>query len=340
MRRRLTQQSRAPYYCCIVASVASAKLVNVMSDGAVLAGDVWIPNGDVLVGVVMIGGSGPSDRTNGGYFEAYRAALVRHGVAGLWYDKRGVGESTGNYLAGDIDDLATDALAAFAHLVRLLGAEVPVGLVGHSEGGWVALGAAARSSEMAFVVTNSCPGMTPGQQDRHAVSEAMHADDVTNTSRDAALALYDSLMAAAVADASWEEAVTIIAAAPGRAVLEEYIGAFEPATWAYWKRTRNHDPLPDHAAMTCPHLAIYGAADPMVPVSDSASAFITSGCNPTRHSAAPVTVHIAPGADHRILRPGHDAPAAEHLAALRSWITTAATRAPRYPRVAHDEWAV
>ena len=298
------------------------------SAGAALAGEVWLPEQDTRAGVVMIGGSGPTDRTNGGYFGAYRAEFGGHGVAGLWYDKRGAGCSSGDYRAGDIDDLATDALGASAHLRDRLGPDVPVGLFGHSEGGWVALRAAARSGDLAFVVTNSCPGMTPGQQDRHAVAHGMVADDVPSADQADALDLYDTLMAAAAAGAGYPEAAAIIAAAPGGTVLADYLGTFDPGTWAYWQRTRTHHPMPDHAAMRCPHLAVYGADDPMVPVAESAAAYASSGCDPSRPVGATVTVHIVPGADHRLLRPGRDVPDAGHLATVRTWITTVAAVRP------------
>ena len=52
-----------------------------------LAGDVWHPEGDLRAGVVMIGGSGPTERSNDGYFVAYRDQFTSHGIAALWYDK-------------------------------------------------------------------------------------------------------------------------------------------------------------------------------------------------------------------------------------------------------------
>jgi pimeloyl-ACP methyl ester carboxylesterase len=43
----------------------------------------------------------------------------------------------------------------------------PVGLFGHSQGGWVLVEAAGRSPEAAFVVTSSGPGVTPAEQERY-----------------------------------------------------------------------------------------------------------------------------------------------------------------------------
>ena len=55
-------------------------------------GDMWHPESDLRAGVVMIGGSGPTERSDDGYFVAYRDQFTRHGIAALWYDKRGVGD--------------------------------------------------------------------------------------------------------------------------------------------------------------------------------------------------------------------------------------------------------
>jgi pimeloyl-ACP methyl ester carboxylesterase len=302
------------------------------SGDVVLSGDTWTPAGDVAAGVVMIGGSGPADRTNDGYFDAYRSSLAGHGVAGLSYDKRGVGESTGDYLAGTLDDLATDALAAVGHLAQRLGPRVPVGLFGHSEGGWVAIRAAARSDDVAFVVTNSCPGMSPGEQDRHAIVAAMRADRVPEPDRLSALHLYDGLLRAAAANSAFADVEAAVRKSPGRGALEHYLGPLDATVWPLWSDKSAHDPLHDHRALTCPHLAVYGTADAMVPVQESIEAYTRSACLPGRHVGATLTVHVVPGADHRILRPGRPTPDADHLAALTSWVAAAARRRGSRPQ--------
>jgi pimeloyl-ACP methyl ester carboxylesterase len=87
----------------------------------------------------------------------------------LSYDKRGVGESSGSWLAATIDELAADAIAAVERLRGQPEANADaVGLFGHSEGGWVVLRAAVGRDGLAFVVTNAGPGITPAEQDRHA----------------------------------------------------------------------------------------------------------------------------------------------------------------------------
>jgi hypothetical protein len=288
-----------------------------------LAGEVWHPEGDPQAGVVMIGGSGPTERSNDGYFVAYRDQFTSRGIAALWYDKRGVGGSSGNWAAGTLDDLARDAMAAISALRHALGDAVPVGLFGHSEGGWVALRAAAWSGRASFVVTNSCPGMTPGQADRLAFARAIAAQAWPEHDKAAALRLYDELAEAAADDREFAYVQRLLAAAPQHDMLRPYIEPLDEAMWAFFKREHDHDPIPDCVSLRCPQLAIFGSADRLVPVQESVAAFTTAACAAGRHPMATMTIHVVPGADHR-LRTGADAvPGAHHLAYLCGWIKSA-----------------
>jgi len=72
--------------------------VGFSSGDVVLAGWLASPVRDkALAGVVLVGGSGSSDRDNGTYFPPIREHLVDAGIAVLSYDKRGVGSSSGDW---------------------------------------------------------------------------------------------------------------------------------------------------------------------------------------------------------------------------------------------------
>jgi uncharacterized protein len=87
-----------------------------------------------------LAGSGPSDRRNDGFFDLLRDHLAKVGVAVLAYDKRSAGRSTGDWATATVDDLAADAAAAVAALqAHPQVSRGTVGVLGHSEGGWVAL---------------------------------------------------------------------------------------------------------------------------------------------------------------------------------------------------------
>jgi uncharacterized protein len=91
--------------------------VEFSSGDVVLAGWLAVPVRDeALAGVVLVGGSGPSDRDNGTYFPPIREHLADAGIAVLSYDKRGVGSSSGDWLDSTLDDLAADATAALGFL--------------------------------------------------------------------------------------------------------------------------------------------------------------------------------------------------------------------------------
>jgi uncharacterized protein len=137
---------------------------------------VTFRNGDVeLSGSLLIPASvGPHPAVaivHGAEFgtrETYRLMathLARRGVAAVFYDKRGTGESGGSFSSASFDDLTADALAAAA-LLRAQTEIDPdrVGLMGMSQGGWIIARAASQTEDVAFLVALSASGFTPAQQ--------------------------------------------------------------------------------------------------------------------------------------------------------------------------------
>ena len=125
--------------------------------GVTLRGTLWLPasaaSGKVPV-VLLIAGSGPTDRDGNSSLglrtDAYRLvaeALAARGIASLRYDKRGVGSSGREFDPATtvIDDFAADALA-IARRLRVDPLFSTLGLLGHSEGGLLALMIAERAA--------------------------------------------------------------------------------------------------------------------------------------------------------------------------------------------------
>ena len=82
-----------------------------------LAGTLYLPlSGPPAPAVVFVHGAGPAVR--GDRYHELARHFARKGVAALIYDKRGCGESTGDWTRAGLPDLAEDALAC----VRLLAA--------------------------------------------------------------------------------------------------------------------------------------------------------------------------------------------------------------------------
>ena len=87
------------------------------------------------------------------------------GIAALAYDKRGVGESTGDFRAVPFMELCDDGLAAIEYLKTRKEIDAKrIGVWGLSQGGWLGPLAASRSADVAFVIAVSGPGVSPGEQ--------------------------------------------------------------------------------------------------------------------------------------------------------------------------------
>lgn len=140
--------------------------------GPALAGTLTLPAGPgPHPAAVLVGGFGPSDRDGAVGVIGRRAygdwarALAARGVAVLRYDKRGIGASRGPDLAWlDPRPLGVDAAAA----VRAVRSRPEVdarrvALVGHSQGGNLALRAAALGAPARVVVTLGTPGRPLGR---------------------------------------------------------------------------------------------------------------------------------------------------------------------------------
>lgn len=294
--------------------------VTFSSGDAVLAGSLAVPSQDAAsAGVVMVGGSGPSDRNNDAYFPPIRRHLVDTGIAVLSYDKRGAGLSSGDWRDSTVDDLSADAMAALDFLRRQPQVRAGVtGLFGHSEGGWVVLRAAASRDDVPWVVTNSCPGTTLAVQERHALATALRQDSAQDVSR--TLVLYDQLVEAGRRDSGFAEAQRLIDSARPSPAFASYWSGVDNRWWGFLKRNQDHDPIPDTLLLSCPHLAIFGGADERVAVADSIRLFSTAACHPHRHRRAALTIEVFPGASHRIQTDSGTRLATGYLDTLTQWI--------------------
>ena len=135
--------------------------VSFSSEGETLAGELVLPAAPSTArrpAVVFLVGSGPRST----YAKHYRSfcqhyiepVFLPRGYAILYFDKRGVGESTGTWYTADFATRARDAVAAIRFLRGLDEIDPKrIGVAGHSQGVWIAEICAARyADEVAFAL--------------------------------------------------------------------------------------------------------------------------------------------------------------------------------------------
>ncbi|MDJ0757076.1 MAG: alpha/beta fold hydrolase [Ardenticatenaceae bacterium] len=133
-----------------------------------MAGMLFLPEGEgPFPTAIIIHGSGTS-RRNSVWYLSVAEYLQANGIAVLLPDKRGCEKSEGDWVGANFEELATDTLSAIAFVKNQ---EIfdysTVGLIGMSQGGWIAPVVASKSDDVSFVVSMSGAAVTTDEQLLH-----------------------------------------------------------------------------------------------------------------------------------------------------------------------------
>jgi pimeloyl-ACP methyl ester carboxylesterase len=264
--------------------------------------------------VVILHGSGRADGLHDAPdYRIHANAFVRQGLAVLVYDKRGLGDSQGDFSTAVYDDFAHDALSA----VRFLRSREDIdprriGLLGTSEGGWLTPEVAARAGDIAFVI-NKCGAPLPW--DQTVLFEIENELQATGLDPDAVgevLQLRSRIwkyyvdVAAAGAESTRPERDAInadLAAIAGRIDSPESSGlptALEELDTGQYARLAanvSYDSTPYLLELGVPMLWIFGENDVNVPTSRSIA--VLDELN--RKSGRNITTKVYPGVGHSLM---------------------------------------
>lgn len=291
--------------------------VSFHSGGATLAGTLLVPS---IKGphpaVVFVHGSGEQDRN--GYVSLMRFVadhFARHGIAVLLYDKRGIGQSTGNWATENFDDLAQDALAGLQLLQgRSDISPKQVGMWGISQAGWIMAKATTRSKEIAFIICVSCAGsgMTTGEQVLYDFENQLRAAGFTRHEIDewvrACHLLYEHLRAGQGSDRKeLDELLLRLQQNPKltRALRREWFLARPDPKIDWEKRDQwfflydpNFDPVPVWEQYEGSVLGIFGELDALTPVKQVVPSFAKALVN---RKKTDFTIALFPKAHHILM---------------------------------------
>ena len=224
-----------------------------------LWGTMLLPTTDAPV-VLIIPGSGPTDRDGnsplGVRAEPYRLlaeGLAEQGIGSVRIDKRGMFESQGAVPDADamtIADYVRDT-KVWVDAIRARTAASCVWLLGHSEGGLVALAAAAEVDHLCGLILVAAPGRPLGE----VLKDQLRANPANAPVLDAANQAIDELSAGRRVDA----ALLPPALAP----------LFNPSLQGFLISVFALDPAELAGNIRLPILILQGQRDLQVPVGDA-----------------------------------------------------------------------
>ena len=262
-----------------------------------LRGTLVLPEGKgPFPAVVYAHGSGPLTRDS-----LYGATFYPLGVAYLSFDKRGTGQSTGDWHKASLEELAADVVAGVQALKArpdIVGHRI--GVIGISQGGWVG-SLAARSKDVAFLVALSGSGMAVAENIVWEQVSQMKAVGLPSEQIAKGEAFLRRTGRMATEGRPWEEIHAAF-----EAVKTEPFAAFAfPASmpkdnynWDWFRKNGDVDSARVLRQVKCPVLWFLGDLDTQVPTARSKvrldQAFKAAG-------NSDATVRVFPSASHMLL---------------------------------------
>lgn len=280
-----------------------------------LAATLLIPEAaEPVPAVVIVHGSGSSTRDNP-WTRAYAEDLASRGIAVLHPDKRGGGESGGDWRTASVADLAGDVSAGIAFLRERPEIDRDgIGVIGFSQGGYVVAQLAAEEPCVAFsaVISGGTASMCEQIVDE-LVLEAERREQPLDEEELARLhELYRMLFTVARKPEGWDayvDAVTQAQEAGGPLGHALRTMPLDASHWAvaYLRHMGDFDPMPFWRRVEGPVLFVYGGRDTQVQVDASVRRLRAA---PTRDL---FTIVTAGGNGHALFR-------ADVNAMLAAWI--------------------
>lgn len=314
-----------------------AEEVSYSSGDITIAGTLTLPEASGPSGaaapypaVVLVTGSGPQDRNEeiAGHkpFLLLADTLTRAGYAVLRTDDRGVGGTGGELDTADYTDLTDDIMAGLTYLRGRPDIDGHrIGLLGHSEGGYLAPLAAQRpDSKLAFVIMMAGPAV-PGSEvlvkQNELLLETAGADPEAVREQVEYISTLTTLIHGGDVEQIRRFATEHNNALPPDQRAPE--AAIDQLTTPYFDALVNYDPAPALRALRVPVLAFYGTKDVQVPDEQNAPAARTElAADPE------ADVHVFDGLNHLMQPAGtgnpQEYPAIETTIApeVLSYITT------------------
>jgi uncharacterized protein len=189
------------------------------------------------------------------------------------FDKRGAGQSTGDWKTISYEGLADDYLAAVRFLQAQSGVNPKqVGIFGHSQGGTISPLIAGRPGAVAFVIAAAAIGTGPiYTQDLYRTRNDLEDRGFSEPDISRAMNLYSQWINVARTGEGWDELSRAMADAKNEKWFRVLGLPQNKDNWLYkwYPPVGNFNPLPLWEQVKVPVLLIYGEDDRNTPVTPS-----------------------------------------------------------------------
>jgi pimeloyl-ACP methyl ester carboxylesterase len=304
--------------------------------------------------IILVSGSGPQNRDSEIFgfkpFKLLADFFNQQGYAVLRYDDRGVAKSTGKSVnESTTADLAEDAHQAFLYLKTRKDIDIKkIGLLGHSEGGFVVPMVAAQEPSVAFVILAAGFGVKGVELSNAQQAAILRASGMSEDFISASTTMNKQVMTmmtdSTITDEKLAEfvKVEVLKLLP---LLPENIQSQIPDNEAYanmgaqqavmqskspWIRYyMNYDPLPLLKKVKCPALLLFGELDTQVLATQNSDLMREALLNAGNKNVTAITISKA---NHLFQEAQTGSPAEysslkkefipEFLYSMQKWLTT------------------
>ncbi len=132
--------------------------VSFESNGSNLNGTIWYPDNNERKALIIVTSSGNSDRSAS---RAEAILFAQMGFTTFNYDKRGTGNSDGNWNSATIEELSADDVTAIKYFSKKTGIPLKeIGIKGSSQGATKIPYILSELENLKYGIAVSCPGVT------------------------------------------------------------------------------------------------------------------------------------------------------------------------------------
>jgi pimeloyl-ACP methyl ester carboxylesterase len=267
-----------------------------------LRGTLTKPDTNKPCPVVIVTHTSNTATRDFGVYQHLTNLLPSNDIAVLLYDRRGSGDSTGDFSTASFFDLAADVQEAINYLkLRNDIDRKHIGVWGMSQGGWIAPLAASNSTDIAFVVAVSAVGTSPAEQMNYSAEYELREKDFSGQE------IRQMLELRGLVDMYYRGKAD-------RSMVQKKLNLHCKETWfslAYldialpkdptkekWYQEMDFTPLPIIQNLNIPVLLLYGERDPWVPIAKSIARWKENG-------PKDLSIHQIKNANHFMISIAH-----------------------------------